>query len=381
MSNIKPSTTQKNEKNEPKKEDEIEHNSNMPIDTIKFRRKLSRINTKMRKIIEDIESTIPKNIGSIYDGKIIKVKATKNIGIADKMYENKNSEENGAYNVFANEDHVIKDLLLQFKEKNEKDKIPKLIRKRMAFNRLYNITDSSIEKLNHVKSRKKLFTLEEYQENILKAVNVNSVEQSEIMKLIESFNEIKIDSNNVTALPPINIEDYPAVKQHLMPYYDRLASRADKGDTPFNLRNCVYMNDFYKQKIVWGNLCLSSQFTLAEEGYFINAPSPMIVPGNKYILAVLNSKLGDWFIRQLGVTRNGGYFEYKPMFVQELPIPLISEVEQEPFCTLVDNILMLKKNNESTEELEQQIDDMVYSLYALTDEERAYIEVQKGSVS
>ena len=220
MSNIKPSTTQKNEKNEPKKEDEIEHNSNMPIDTIKFRRKLSRINTKMRKIIEDIESTIPKNIGSIYDGKIIKVKATKNIGIADKMYENKNSEENGAYNVFANEDHVIKDLLLKFKEKNEKDKIPKLIRKRMAFNRLYNITDSSIEKLNHVKSRKKLFTLEEYQENILKAVNVNSVEQSEIMKLIESFNEIKIDSNNVTALPPINIniiKDHVYKKKKILP--------------------------------------------------------------------------------------------------------------------------------------------------------------------
>ena len=200
MSNIKPSTTQKNEKNEPKKEDEIEHNSNMPIDTIKFRRKLSRINTKMRKIIEDIESTIPKNIGSIYDGKIIKVKATKNIGIADKMYENKNSEE--------------------FKEKNEKDKIPKLIRKRMAFNRLYNITDSSIEKLNHVKSRKKLFSLEEYQENILKAVNVNSVEQSEIMKLIESFNEIKIDSNNVTALPPINIniiKDHVYKKKKILP--------------------------------------------------------------------------------------------------------------------------------------------------------------------
>ena len=182
-------------------------------------------------------------------------------------------------------------------------------------------------------------------------------------------------------VPPIDVNDYPAIKRHLDCYYDKLAKRADKGDSPYNLRNCAYMNDFYEQKIVWGNLCLSSQFTLAEEGFFINAPSPMIVPGNKYVLAILNSKLGDWFIRQLGVTRNGGYFEYKPMFVQELPIPLISEAEQEPFCTLVDNILMLKKNNESTEELEQQIDDMVYSLYALTDEERAYIEVQKGSVS
>ena len=42
----------------------------------------------------------------------------------------------------------------------------------------------------------------------------------------------------------------------------------------------------------------------------------MIVPGNKFILAVLNSRLGDWYIRQLGVTRNGGYFEYKPESVE-----------------------------------------------------------------
>jgi len=212
MSNSKPSTAQNNQKNEPKKEDEIEHNSNMPVDTIKFRRKLSRINTKMRKIIDGIINTIPKNVGSIYDGKIIKVKAIKNIGIADKIYEDKNVEEKDIYNVFSNEDHVIKNLMLQFKEKNDKDKIPKLVRKRMAFNRLYNITDSSIEKLNYAKSRKKLCSLEEYQENILKAVNVNSVEQSEIMKLIESFNEIKIESNNVTALPPININ---IIKDHI----------------------------------------------------------------------------------------------------------------------------------------------------------------------
>ena len=47
----------------------------------------------------------------------------------------------------------------------------------------------------------------------------------------------------------------------------------------------------------------------------------MITPFSNYLLTVLNSKLGDWYIRQLGVTRNGGYFEYKPMFVEQLPVP------------------------------------------------------------
>ena len=120
--------------------------------------------------------------------------------------------EKDKFNVFSNEDHIIKDLMTQFKEKNEKDKIPKLIRKKMAFNRLYNITDDSIERLKNVKKRKKLYNLDQYQENILKAVDVNSVDQGEIIKLIQNLNEIKIESDNVKALPPINID---IIKDHV----------------------------------------------------------------------------------------------------------------------------------------------------------------------
>ena len=174
-------------------------------------------------------------------------------------------------------------------------------------------------------------------------------------------------------LSPVNIDDYPAVKAHLERFYPKLAKRADKGDTPYNLRNCVYMNDFFEQKIVWGNLCLSAQFALADEGYFINAPSPMIVPGNKYILAVLNSRLGNWYIRQLGVTRNGGYFEYKPMFVEQLPVPKIPEIEQSEFISLVDKILLAKARGESTSLLEEEIDNFVYGLYGLTEAEIDFI--------
>jgi hypothetical protein len=133
------------------------------------------------------------------------------------------------------------------------------------------------------------------------------------------------------------------------------------------------MDDFSKQKIVWGNLCLSSQFTVVEEDYFINAPSPIIVPGNKYLLAILNSKLGDWYIRQLGVTRNGGYFEYKPMFVEQLPVPILSEASQAPYIDLVEKILQAKKNNESTIKFERVLDNLIFDLYDLSDQERSLI--------
>ena len=171
-------------------------------------KRLPRFTTSMKKAVKKIEETFPNNLGSLYDGKTIKVKSVRLIGVADQMGGN----EKDKFNVFSNEDHIIKDLMTQFKEKNEKDKIPKLIRKKMAFNRLYNITDDAIERLKNVKKRKKLYNLDQYQENILKAVDVNSVDQGEIIKLIQNLNEIKIESDNVKALPPINID---IIKDHV----------------------------------------------------------------------------------------------------------------------------------------------------------------------
>ena len=116
--------------------------------------------------------------------------------------------------------------------------------------------------------------------------------------------------------------------------------------------NCILSHqnedDFSKPKIVWGNLSLNASFAKAPAGMFINAPCVMITPFNDYLLAVLNSKLGDWYIRQLGVMRNGGYFEYKPMFVEQLPIPQTT--------TSISN------------------DADVYALYGLTDAEISFVE-------
>ena len=55
-------------------------------------------------------------------------------------------------------------------------------------------------------------------------------------------------------LERVHIEDYPAIKAHLDQYWDRISKRADKGDTPYNLRNCAYLEDFFKPKLVYAEL-------------------------------------------------------------------------------------------------------------------------------
>ena len=163
-------------------------------------------------------------------------------------------------------------------------------------------------------------------------------------------------------LPRVDVNEYPAIKAHLDQYWDKISTRADKGDTPYNLRNCAYMEDFYKPKIVWGNLNLTASYAMIQDNSFINAPSPMIVPASKFLLAVLNSQLADYYIRHLGVTRNGGYFEYKPMFVEKLPVP------QSVDAKVVTDIESYVDSKNETE-----IDKAVYMFYGLTEEEILYI--------
>ena len=173
--------------------------------------------------------------------------------------------------------------------------------------------------------------------------------------LINTHNGVK------GVMPRIDIEEYPAVKQHLDKYWNKISKRADKGDTPYNLRNCAYVDDFSKPKIVWGNLNLRASFAMVLDDSFVNAPSPMIVPASKYLLGMLNSKIADYYIRNLGVTRNGGYFEYKPMFVEQLPVPFTSK-----YLFLIEELVELKN--------EKRIDEVAYEIYGLTQEEIGYVE-------
>ena len=174
--------------------------------------------------------------------------------------------------------------------------------------------------------------------------------------IINTHNSIK------GKLARIDVNEYPAIKSHLDQYWNKISKRADKGDTPYNLRNCAYMEDFFKPKITWGNLNLKGTYSYVQKGMFINAPSSFIATSNIAILHILNSKIADYYIRLLGVTRNGGYFEYKPMFVEKFPIPQIG----------LDKLKSYSIN--PSKEQEKEIDNIIYQLYKLNLKEIDYIE-------
>ncbi len=202
--------------------------------------------------------------------------------------------------------------------------------------------------------------------------------QWEDMWLIATFPSLQLD-----------IDDYPGVKSHLLTFgKDRLAqsgkslasggrSRKRTNHSWFETQDSIaYYNEFSKEKIAWGNLCKEAKFSYAPMDMYVNAPSTILTPYSHYLLAILNSRLLDWYFRLIGVERDGGYFEYKPMFIERLPVPQITAAEQFPFNRLVGPILSAKEADPAadTSELEGEIDRLVYDLYGLTDEEIALVE-------
>jgi phosphoribosyl-ATP pyrophosphohydrolase len=179
-------------------------------------------------------------------------------------------------------------------------------------------------------------------------------------------------------------EGYPAIYKYLLQFKKQLESRntAETGIRYewYALQRCAasYWKEFEKPKIVWGNLGEVASFALDSDSYYINAPSCIISVGEKYLLAVLNSKLGDYFLHQTAAVRRGGYLEYKPMYVSQLAIAKPSAVQRRAIEEQVEKILAAKKKNASadTTPLEREIDQLVYKLYGLTEEEIKIVEGQ-----
>ena len=175
---------------------------------------------------------------------------------------------------------------------------------------------------------------------------------------------------------PVNVLDYPSIKNHLDKYYDRLVQRDDKGKTPYNLRNCAYLNELNHPKIIWQAVSKRVAFSYDQDGTLTCDVTTFFMTGKdlKYILAILNSKLFEYSL--INIYLEGDTFKSKNKIIQKFPIPQRDDVYSERIENLVDKVIKTKTNdsNSNTISLESQIDQLVYKLYGLTDEEIAIVE-------
>ena len=170
-------------------------------------------------------------------------------------------------------------------------------------------------------------------------------------------------------LPRIDINDYPAVKAHLDRYWDKISARADKGDTPYNLRNCAYLEDFSKPKIMYPNMTKYIPFYYDEKGFYQNDKSFMIT-GNfvAYLTAFLNSSLFKFCFLNNFPELQGGTRELRKIFFDKIPVLQVTKEINDSFISKINDI-----QEKYTTQKAMEIDAMLFELYRLTEEERKTI--------
>lgn len=170
--------------------------------------------------------------------------------------------------------------------------------------------------------------------------------------------------------PPIDIKDYPTVKKHLDSYWDKIEKRDDKGVTPYNLRNCAYMDDFFKPKICWKAVGRNLTFAIVEAGTFLTAPASFIQAEkiNEYILAFLCSKVGRYFIYKNSDTTGAGDIMLNIQSLIKFPIPKNTPYNLQLTTYISEQIKHYSNNTQN------KIDNLVFEIYDLNKDEIKEIE-------
>jgi hypothetical protein len=136
-----------------------------------------------------------------------------------------------------------------------------------------------------------------------------------------------------------------------------------------------HISEFNRNKISWGDNPQYSSFCLLPKDYYVLAPAYILTGKNiKYLLAIMNTKISFYYLSLIAPSLQGQAISLKLQFLELLPIPKISKEKQKPFEILVDEIMSLKEEGKDAQDLENKIDNMVYELYGLSDDEIAVIE-------
>jgi len=194
-------------------------------------------------------------------------------------------------------------------------------------------------------------------------------------------NNIIFPYNNDFSIASFN-EDCE-IFQSISKHKEKLSQRAIIKDGLLNGTKCWYeyqqVNkslDYDNEYIVYPNVSLGNNFSLSK-GSVIDMTAFLIKSNSRYLLAILNSRLISFLMNIWSISRRGGYLEYKVQYIEKIPIKNIPIEDQKPFIALVERILETRQQGKDTTALEEQIDQMVYHLYGLTEDE---IEIVEESV-
>jgi type I restriction-modification system DNA methylase subunit len=194
----------------------------------------------------------------------------------------------------------------------------------------------------------------------------------------------------------VPIEKYPAILKHLKQFQPKLQKRWDKGKFWWELRACDYYDKFVKPKIIYPDIATNCRFALDREGYFSSNTTYFMPSDDLYLLGILNSRLAQFYFSAVCAGLEGGgstYLRFFGQYLEEFPAHTINfsnptdKGRHDRMVKLVEQMLSFHKQfaaaktpDEKTrtqrqiDATDEQIDQLVYELYGLTEQEIKIVE-------
>jgi adenine-specific DNA-methyltransferase len=171
-------------------------------------------------------------------------------------------------------------------------------------------------------------------------------------------------------------KELPSIHRHLKQFEEQLIARDDQGDYWWEMRPCKYLEEFEKPKIMLPDISPTVNFAFDRTKSFCGNTAYIIPIADQVLLANLNSSVTTFFYSKLSSTVRGGYLRFIYQHLSQIPIPKPNQSNREAIEERVEKILAAKKNYPAadTSQLEREIDQIVYKLYGLTEEEIKIVE-------
>lgn len=139
----------------------------------------------------------------------------------------------------------------------------------------------------------------------------------------------------------INIDDYPAIRDWLLPFKGKLEARATKQEW-FELQQAqeAYVPRFAEPKVIYNRFTDKPNFAFVNEPIFTNDAPYFVSTDDPSLAALMNSKV-FWFLLVTGATAlRGGFVQLLGRYVEPLPIPTVTTETRE---ALVDNVMQIQR--------------------------------------
>ena len=170
---------------------------------------------------------------------------------------------------------------------------------------------------------------------------------------------------------------YPAIYSYLLSHKDKLSER-NKSETGIRYEwyalqrwGSNYWDEFYKQKIMYNDINQRLSFCIVPEGVYCNNTVYFMCPKQHifFLLAVLNSKVIDWYYKNLSVQLGENTVRMFTIYVNQIPVPKAESSIEIKLTNLVKKYLENKNAS-----IDEEIDKTIYKLYQLNSEEIEFLQ-------